>query len=135
MRALALNTPMAPSVKTLATFRHLHPLAEVNFTPFVDDFHPNTNLVLDRKAFISTLTHSSRLSFGSSLGMVYELLLDCFVHHDFAFGFDFFLEICGNIVCGHVLPLVSCLLVALRLLALEKQAKGVQPITIREVIY
>jgi hypothetical protein len=41
-------------------------------------------------------------------------------------------EICGHIACGHVLPLVSHLLVAL---ALEKQARGVQPIVIGEVIY
>jgi hypothetical protein len=67
--------------------------------------------------------------------MVYELLWDCFVHDDFASGFDLFLEICEHITCGHVLPSVSHLLVALQLLALEKQIKGIRSITIGEVIY
>jgi hypothetical protein len=57
--------------------------------------------------------------------MVYELLRDCFVHDDFVSGFDLFLEICEHINRGHVLPLVSHLLVTLQLLALEKQIKGV----------
>jgi hypothetical protein len=135
MHALALNILVAPSVKTLATFCHLHPLAKVNLSPFVDDFHPNTDLVLDRKAFIFALTHSSCLSSGSSSSMVYELLLDSFVPRDFVSGFDFFWDICGHIACGRVLPLVSHLLVALRLLNLEKQAKGIQPIMIGVVIY
>jgi hypothetical protein len=63
------------------------------------------------------------------------LLWDCFVLNDFASSFNIFFEIHGHIACGHVLPSVSHLLVALRLLALEKQVGGVQPITIREVIY
>ncbi len=44
--------------------------------------------------------------------MVYELLWDCFVLGDFASGFEFFLEICGHIVRGHVIPFVSHLIVA-----------------------
>jgi hypothetical protein len=44
-------------------------------------------------------------------------------------------EICRHIACDHVPPLVSCLFVASRLLALEKQAESIQPITIRKVIY
>jgi hypothetical protein len=135
MHALPPSTLVAPSIKTIATLRHFHPLADVDLPPFVDDFHPNTDLVLDRKAFIYALTHSPHLSFGNPLGMVYELLLDYFVLHDFASGFDFFFEIRGHIACGHVLPLISHLLVALRLLALEKQARGVQPIAIGKVIY
>ncbi len=47
----------------------------------------------------------------------------------------FFLEICEHIIRGHVLPLVSCLLVALRLVALKKQVKGIRLIAIGEVIY
>jgi hypothetical protein len=43
--------------------------------------------------------------------MVYELLQDYFVPNDFANGFDLFLEICEHIICGHVLPIVLCLLV------------------------
>jgi hypothetical protein len=34
-------------------------------------------------------------------------------------------EICKHIACDHVPPLISCLLVALRLLVLEKQVGGV----------
>jgi len=36
------------------------------------------------------LVHSSRLSFGGPLGMVYELLQDCLVPNDFVNGFDLF---------------------------------------------
>jgi hypothetical protein len=67
--------------------------------------------------------------------MVYEFLWDCFVPNDFASAFDFFFEICRHIAHGHVPPSISHLLVASQLLALEKQAKGVQPIAIGEVIY
>jgi hypothetical protein len=67
--------------------------------------------------------------------MVYELLRDYFVPDDSASGFDLFFEICKHIVHGHVPPSISRLLVASRVLALEKQAKGIRPITIGEVIY
>jgi hypothetical protein len=67
--------------------------------------------------------------------MVYELLWDCFVPNDFVNGFDIFLKIYEHIICGHVLTLISCLLVTLRLLALDKQARGIQPIAIGKVIY
>jgi hypothetical protein len=90
MRALALSIHVAPLVKTIATFCHLHPLTEVDLPPFVDDFHPNIDIVLDIKAFISALTHSPHLSSGSPSSMVYELLLDCFVPHDFASGYDYY---------------------------------------------
>jgi hypothetical protein len=103
---------MTPSAKTITTFCHLHPLVEVDFPYFVDNFHPKTNLVLDRKEFIYALTCFSRLSFSSPLGMVYEFLQDCFVLDDSASGFDLFFEICGDIACGHVFPSVSHLLVA-----------------------
>jgi len=43
--------------------------------------------------------------------------------------------ICLHIAHGHVPPSISHLLVASRLLALEKQVRGIQPITIGEVIY
>jgi hypothetical protein len=90
MCALAPNTFVAPLVETITTFHHLHPLAEVDLPRFVDDFHLKTNLVLDREAFIFALTHSPCLSFNGPLGMVYELLQDCFVLDDYANGFDFF---------------------------------------------
>ncbi len=65
---------------------HLHPLAEVDFPLFVDDFHPKTDFVLDTNAFIFALACSSRLSFDGPSSMVYELLQDCFVPDDFANG-------------------------------------------------
>jgi hypothetical protein len=40
-----------------------------------------------------------------------------------------------HIAHGHVPPSISSLLVALQLMALEKQARGVKPIAIGEVIY
>jgi hypothetical protein len=51
MCALAPNTLIAPSTETIVAFRHLHPLVEVDLPPFVNNFHPKTNLVLDRKTF------------------------------------------------------------------------------------
>jgi len=81
---------MAPSAKTITTLRHFHPLAEVDLPPFVNNFHPKMDLVLDRKAFIYALTHSPCLSSSGPLGMVYELLRHCFVPDDFTSGFDFF---------------------------------------------
>ncbi len=53
---------------------------------------------------------SPRFSSNGPLGMVYELLQDCFVPNDFANGFDHFFELCGHIVQGHVPPLVLHLL-------------------------
>jgi hypothetical protein len=67
---------------------------------------------LNREAFIFALTHLPCLSSNDFSGMVYELLRDCFVLDDSASGFDFFFEICGHIVHGHVPPSISCLLVA-----------------------
>jgi hypothetical protein len=80
---------------------------------------------LDRETFISTLTRSPHLSSDDPLGMVYELLWDCFVPNDYVNGFDFFFEICGHIIRGHVPPSLSHLLVASQLLALEKQTRGI----------
>jgi hypothetical protein len=111
MRALAPNTLVAPSTKTIAAFHHLHPLSEVDLPPFINDFHLKTNLVLDKETFIFTLTHFPHLLSGGPLGMVYELLWDCFDPNDSTSGFDFFLKICGHVALGHVLPSISCLLV------------------------
>jgi hypothetical protein len=90
--ALAPDTLATPLAKTIVAFRHLHPLAKVGLPPFVNDFHPETNLVLDREAFIFALTHFSRLSSNGPSVMVYELLQDCFVPDDFASGFYLFLK-------------------------------------------
>jgi hypothetical protein len=56
------------------TFCHFHPLAKVDLPPFINDFHPKMNLVLDRKTFINVFAHSPHLSFNGPSGMVYELL-------------------------------------------------------------
>jgi hypothetical protein len=90
MCALAPNTFVAPLVETITTFHHFHPLDEVDLPRFVDDFHLKMNLVLDREALIFALTHSPHLSFNGPLGMVYELLQDCFVLDDYVNGFDLF---------------------------------------------
>jgi hypothetical protein len=67
--------------------------------------------------------------------MVYEFLRDYFVFDNYVNDFDLFLKICRHIAHDHVLPLLSCMLVASQLLALEKQTKSIQAIAIREVIY
>jgi hypothetical protein len=103
---------MAPSIETIVTLRHLHPSVEVDLLPpFVNDFDPEMDLILDRKAFIFALMCSPSLSFGNPSGMVYELLQDCFVLDDSTSGFDLFLKICEYIAHGHVPPLVSLLFV------------------------
>ncbi len=94
--ALAPNTFATPLAKTIVALRHLHPLAKVDLPPFVDDFHLETNLVLDRKAFIYALTCSPRLSSSGPLGVVYEFLQNYFVLYDFASGFDFLKKYLGT---------------------------------------
>jgi hypothetical protein len=63
----------------MGVFRHLPSLVEVDLLPFVDDFHFETKVFLDRKTFIFALA----LSFGAPLGMVYEILQDCFLPYDY----------------------------------------------------
>ncbi len=110
-----------PIVKTITSFHHLHPLAKVDLFLFVDDFHLEMDLVLDREAFIFVLMHSPRLSSDGSSNMVYEFLQDFFVPDDFArCGFNIFFEICGHIVCGHVALTISHIFVTSQLLVLEK---------------
>jgi hypothetical protein len=103
---------VAPSTETIATLHHFHPLVEVDLPPFVNDFNPKMDLILDKEAFISVLTHSPHLSFNNPSNMVYELLQYCFVLDDFISGFDFCFEICKHITHGHVPPSVSCMFVA-----------------------
>jgi hypothetical protein len=45
--ALTPNTSVAPSDETMGILRLLHPLAKVDFAPFVDDFHLETKVTLD----------------------------------------------------------------------------------------
>jgi len=77
--ALTPNTHVAPSNEFMGVLRLLHPLAEVDFAPFVDDFHLETKVTLNWEAFVSTLVCSSCLSFRGLLGMVhmsfYEIVL------------------------------------------------------------
>jgi len=87
---------VTPSTETIATFCHLHPLVEVDLPPFVNNFHLETNLVLDKKIFIFTLTCFPHLSSNDPSSMVYELLWDCFDPNDFANGFDFFFKHVGT---------------------------------------
>jgi hypothetical protein len=112
MHTLAHSTPAVPSIETIRALWHLHPLAEVDLFFFVDNFYLETNLVLDREAFISMLPCSPRLSFGSPSGMVYELLRDYFVNNNSTSDFHLLFEICGHIIRGNVPPLISHLLVA-----------------------
>jgi hypothetical protein len=52
----------------------LHPLVEVDFSSFVDDFHLEMTIILDQKAFIFNLACSSRLFSSGPSSMVYEFL-------------------------------------------------------------
>jgi len=97
VRALAPNTLATPLAKIIVALRHLHTLAKVDLPPFVDDFHLKTNFVLDGEAFIYALTCSPHLSSNGPLGMVYELLQDCFVPDDFTSGFVFFKKNSGTL--------------------------------------
>jgi hypothetical protein len=52
----------------------LHPLVEVDFPPFFDDFHLETKVILDQEAFVFALVRSPHLSSNGPSNMVYELL-------------------------------------------------------------
>jgi hypothetical protein len=77
------------------TLHHFHPLVEVD--PFVDDFNPKMDLVLDKEAFIYVVTYSRCFSSNSLSNMVYELLQYYFVLDDFASGFNFFGRYVGTL--------------------------------------
>jgi hypothetical protein len=49
MHTLKINTHVAPSTETIVAICHLHPLAKVDLTPFVHDFHLETDIGLDQK--------------------------------------------------------------------------------------
>ncbi len=132
---LALNTPTAPFDETTWVLHLFHPLVEVDFRLFVDDFHHEIEVILNWEAFICTLASSPHLSSSGPSGMVYELLWYCFVLHDFTNGFDLFFKVCGHIVRGHIPPTILHLFSTSWLLALEKQYGGIRPIAISEVTY
>jgi len=126
MHALARIIHVAPFIKTIASLHHFHPLVEVDLPLFVDEFHLEMDLVLDKEAFIFVLMRSPRLSSNGPSSMVYELLQDYFVHDDLvSCGVDILFELCGHITCGDVLPIISCMPIASQLLVLEKQAGGI----------
>jgi len=49
MHALALNTLTIPSNETTTTLHLLHPSTKVDLPPFVNDFHPKTKVILNKK--------------------------------------------------------------------------------------
>jgi len=108
LHALTPNTPRAPFDKAMWILCFLHPLAKVDFPPFIDDFHLEMEVILNWGAFTSTLTYSPRFFFDGPSSMVYELLQDYFVPNDFMNDFDLLKKICGHIVQGHVPPLILC---------------------------
>ncbi len=66
--------------------------------------------------------------------MVYELFQDCFVPNDFANDFDFFLKYVNTLfmVMFSINITHACCIATI---GFGKQAKGIRPITIGEVIY
>jgi len=70
------STPIAPFNETMGILRLFHPLVEVDIPPFIDDFHLETEVTLNREAFVFALVHSLHLSSSGPLGMVYELFYE-----------------------------------------------------------
>jgi hypothetical protein len=117
---LVLNTLVAPSNETTRVLRLFHPLAKVDLSLFINDFHLNMKVILGQEAFVYVLVCSPRFSYNGPLHMLYELLWDCFVPNDFVNGFKLSFEICEHIAWNHVPPLILCLHPTFRLLTLEK---------------
>jgi len=89
VRALTPNTPKATSIETIMAFHHFHPSVEVDLPPFVENFHPKTNIVLDKKNIYFCLTHFPCFSSNDPSGVVYELLWDYSIPNDSTSGFFF----------------------------------------------
>jgi hypothetical protein len=120
VRTLVSSKLATPSYEITRVLHLFHSFAKVDFPPFVDDFHLETEVTLDWEAFVFALVQLPHLFFDGPLGMVYELLWDCFFLNDSVSGLDLFFEVCGHIVWGHVPPSVSCLFFASQFLTLEK---------------
>ncbi len=75
----------------------LHPFAKVNLFLFLEDFHFWTNVIFNWEAFVSTLVCSSHFSFIDPLGIVYELLQNCFLSNNFVNGLIFFSRYVGTL--------------------------------------
>ncbi len=126
MCALASNILAIPSNETTIAFCLLYPFAKVDFLTFVNDFYLETKVTLDQETFISILARSTHLSFCNPSGiLVYELLQDFFIPNDYANRFYIFFEVCEHIICDHVPPSISCLLVTSRLLTLDNQIDNI----------
>ncbi len=98
--ALFLNILATPFDKTIKVFCFLHQHVEVDLPFFIDDFHREMEVTLNREAFIYVLAYLPCLSSGGISPIVYEFWQDCFVPNDFANGFNLFFEVCGHIVCS-----------------------------------
>jgi hypothetical protein len=72
--ALVPNTLTTTSNEITGILHLFHSLAEVDLPLFVDDFHPETEVTLDRKAFVFALAQSPHLYSNGPSSMVYELL-------------------------------------------------------------
>jgi hypothetical protein len=58
-----MNTPRGPYDETMGVLHLLYSLVEVDFPPFVNDFHFKMEVIVDRKTFIFALVHSPCLFF------------------------------------------------------------------------
>jgi hypothetical protein len=64
----------------MGVLRLLHSLVDVDFIPFINDFHPKMEVILNLKKKIFALDCSTCLfSDGFSLGTVYKFLRNRFV--------------------------------------------------------
>jgi hypothetical protein len=93
IHALALNTLITPSNKTIRILHLLHPLVEVDLPPFCWWFSSWDGSYFKLKAFIFALICLAHVFSSGPLGMVYELLRYNFVPNDFANGFDLFIKV------------------------------------------
>ncbi len=108
--ALVLSTLVASSYETMGVLHLLHPLVEVDFFPFVDDFHLETKVILNWEAFIFVLTCSPCFFSNGPSSMVYELLWDCFVPNVSVSGLTSFSRYVGTLlkVMFHLQYLQCC---------------------------
>jgi hypothetical protein len=74
MRTLTPNTHLTPFDKTIRVLHLFHPLIEVDISPFVNDFHPKIEVILNQEAFVSTLALSPHLFSSGPSSMVYGFL-------------------------------------------------------------
>jgi hypothetical protein len=93
-----MSAHVAPYDETMGILRLFHSHVEVDFPPFVGDFHHETKVTLNWEAFVFALVHSPRLHFNGLSGTVYKVLQNYFVPNDFMSGFNLFFKVCGHIV-------------------------------------